>query len=383
MKVILIGNYLPDGQRSMAAFGEMLRQTISSRGPTVELIVPEDRLLRLTGNVLPKELHKWLGYVDKFILFPLRLRKIAKQEVNDETVFHIIDHSNAMYGPWLGKRPYVTTCHDMLAVRGGLGDPAAFCPASKIGTLLQRWILNSLKKNSFIACDSEATRMDLARLTDRISDPDLVCVPISANALFKPLSEKEIQEHLPKSLRAQGGPKFLLMVGSALPRKNRETALRTLSLLKNRWNGVLVVAGAPLSLSQRQLAKELNLGNRVIEVIAPSHEQLNALYCGAQALLFPSYAEGFGWPITEANACDCPVLCSDRTSVPEVAGDAALIYDAEDSEGFAQGVLRLAHEPDLRKNIILKGRKNLERFTTEKMLEGYINLYQRALSEFP
>lgn len=362
----------------MAAFANLMRAELVKRGIEVSQINPQVRL----GNLkAPKPVKKWLGYIDKFVAFKIDLKRRVRLESDSETVFHITDHSNAMYGPWLGKLPYVTTCHDMLAVRGGLGDPLAFCSASQTGAILQRWILNSLKKTTFIGCDSIATKTDLCQLTQRISDPNLVVVSIASNAPFVPLNQDEISEHLPDSLKDQSQRNYLLMVGSALPRKNRETAFRTLSSLKNRWNGILVIAGDALSTTQRELAKELKIEERILQVISPTHAELNALYSGAVALLFPSYAEGFGWPITEANACDCPVLCSNRTSVPEVAGEAAMIYDADDSEGFARGVLRLIDEPDLREELITKGRENLSRFTTEKMLDGYLDLYRRAIAD--
>lgn len=377
MKVILIGNYVPDRQRSMAAFGELMKLALSRRDIAVTLITPPV----LVNRGMPRAAKKWLGYVDKFIAFRSVLRQQKKTETPRNTVFHIVDHSNAMYVRWLKNRPCVVTCHDMLAVRAGLGEQETFCQASRTGRLLQQWILAGLKSANHIACVSDTTRQDLERLTRRTGDPGIVTVRNAINAPFHPLTEEEWQKQMPVSNAILSFRGYLLMVGSALPRKNRETALRAFSHLKNRWSGVLVIAGAPLTPNQRQLAKELGVEDRVIEVEGPNHQQLNALYSGALALLFPSYSEGFGWPITEANACDCPVLCSDRTSVPEVAGDSALIFDADDSTGFAQGVIRLTEEPGLRQELIQKGQRNLERFTAEKMLEGYLDLYEQALTD--
>ncbi len=377
MKVVVIGNYEPDGQRSMKAFALLLEQGLKSRGMAAEIIVPSVLLGRLS---CPEGLKKWVGYVDKFALFPRRLRRLARAARGTDCVFHIADHSNAMYLRSLLRLPSVITCHDMLAVRGGLGDASACCQASRMGSLLQKWILAGLKSARHVACVSDTTRGDLERLAGREGDAGIQTVPNAGNAPFRPLSPQQITRQLPSSMRhlPQGG--YLLMVGSALVRKNRDTALRTLAALKDRWDGFMVIAGEPLNAGQRILATHLGIRDRVLEVEGPGHEQLNALYAGAHALLFPSLAEGFGWPVTEAQACDCPVICSDRTSVPEVAGDAAIVCGAENAGAMAAAVLRLRDEPGLRQSLIERGRANLERFSMEKMLDGYINLYRQALA---
>lgn len=379
MKVILIGNYPPDRQRSMAAFAQMLHENLAVKGITTEIIQPQPRLGK-SGNAHPTSWRKWAGYVDKFFFFPALLRRKVREHQGQKVVFHIVDHSNAMYGKPLKKAPYVVTCHDMLAVRGGLGDVSAYCQASRTGTVLQKWILSSLKNSRHIGCVSDTTKQDLERLTQRRGDDSIRTVPNAINAPFSPMTADSIRSHLPAAVRDLGGLPYVLMVGSALPRKNRETALRAIASLQGRWQGVLVVAGQKLNGSQRQLAATLGIQDKIIEVEGPDHQQLNALYAGAHALFFPSYAEGFGWPIIEAQASNCPVICSDLTAVPEVAGKAALVCRADDIEAFATSIVRLQNEPGLRERLIEQGRENLDRFSMEKMLDGYVHLYTQALA---
>ena len=111
--------------------------------------------------------------------------------------------------------------------------------------------------------------------------------------------------------------------------------------MQGQWNGLLVFAGEPLSDALRSLGRQLDVLDRVVEVPDATSELLEALYNCATALLFPSTFEGFGWPIVEAHACGCPVICTDREPMTEVAGDAGLTHPVENESGFAADLLRL------------------------------------------
>ncbi len=369
MKILLVGNYETDGQESMRRFAECLRRELPRHGVAVELLRPEPFLGRLKKS--GHGLGKWLGYFDKFVLFPLRLRRAAVAGGAD--VVHICDHSNAMYVGFLPGDKHLVTCHDLLAVRGALGEDTD-CPASWTGKRLQHWILRGLKKSGLVVCDSTATRNDLVRLSGgRARRPPQV-VLLGLNQPFRRLSTAGAEARLAALPRLR--PPFLLTVGSNLRRKNRAAALRVMGRLKDRWPGQIVFAGEGLTAELRQMKDDLGLGERVVEAERPGHELLEALYNGAHALLYPSRFEGFGWPIIEAQACGCPVICSDRTSLPEVAGTGALIRPVEDEEGFAADVLSLL-DPARRATLIERGLENAARFTTERMVGGYVQVYRQ------
>jgi glycosyltransferase involved in cell wall biosynthesis len=105
---------------------------------------------------------------------------------------------------------------------------------------------------------------------------------------------------------------------------------------------------------------------------------LEALYNCATALLFPSTCEGFGWPIAEAHACGCPVICTEREPMTEVAGSAALTRQIDDEAGFAADLLRLTNWAE-RERFSLKALENARRFSTARMISEYRELY-RALA---
>ena len=110
-------------------------------------------------------------------------------------------------------------------------------------------------------------------------------------------------------------------------------------------------------------------------VVNPESELLEALYSAAVAFVYPSRFEGFGWPIIEAQACGCPVICSNREPLPEVAGDAAMMHDVSDEAAFAADVLRLL-DPNEREQWSRKSLQNAARYRAEEMISRYIALYR-------
>jgi glycosyltransferase involved in cell wall biosynthesis len=133
---------------------------------------------------------------------------------------------------------------------------------------------------------------------------------------------------------------------------------------------LLVFAGAPLTPQEYAFQATHPLGSRLISIPSPSHALLNQLYCRAHALLFPSFAEGFGWPLVEAQTCRCPVIASRTTSIPEVAGDGALYAEPTDVATFAQHVVTLEN-PTVRDKFIKLGLVNTNRFQSELVSEAY------------
>ena len=134
MRVLLVANYQNDGQESMQRFAALMHDSLTAAGHEVRIVRPPSVLGR-RGRTL-QGVGKWLGYVDKFLVFPPSLRREARWA----DVVHICDHSNSMYSSWAGHTPSIVTCHDMLAVRGALGE-ATDCPPSATGKYLQKWII--------------------------------------------------------------------------------------------------------------------------------------------------------------------------------------------------------------------------------------------------
>lgn len=380
MRVLLIANYLPDAQQSMLRFGALLGGELPARGIAVKTLAPR----RVFGRekAAYHGVGKWLAYLDKYVLFPWTLRWRVRR-LGTDAVVHICDHSNAMYAPAAGSggAPVVVTCHDLGAVRGARGE-ATDCPASWTGRLLQCWIARSLGRANLIACVSIATRDDVLRLirTPAGDVPHTRAVPMGLNASYRALSAAEAEERLRVFEGLDLSQPFVLNVGSSLRRKNRAAVLRIFAAAQEGFSGQLIFAGEALPRELVQLAGELGVASRVLQILEPTNDLLEALYSRAFALLFPSRFEGFGWPVIEAQACGCPVLCSDAGSLAEVAGDGAFVAPADDEAAFAAELTRLSADPAARARWIATGTENLARFLTETMVDRYVRIYEDLLT---
>lgn len=381
-EVLVVGNYRPDGQESMLRFARMLTDGLRAEGVAVWSVEPGAWVGRLrpgTGG-----LAKWLAYVDKYLIFPVALRRRVRA-LGAGGVVHIADHSNAMYvrAAASAGHPVLVTCHDLGAVRGALGEDTD-CPASRMGQVLQRWIARSLGEADGVACVSAATERDVERLIRRRDGTRARTWSVlnGLNVPYGPLKGAEADERLRVAGGGWRGKPFVLNVGSNLSRKNRDGVLRIFTQVKDRWpEGRVVFAGEALTPEYRELARELGVAERVVEVVKPSDVILEALYNRATCLLFPSKFEGFGWPAVEAQACGCPVLCSDAGALGEVVGDSAFVRDVKDEAAFAGELWRLAHDEAARGRWSEAGLRNAERFGAGAMLAAYRRIYEEMAGE--
>lgn len=367
MRILLIGNYAPDQQESMLRFGALMQRELKARGHAVELLQPQARLGRLPVG---RALRKWLGYVDKFVLFSPKLRRVKQ----DYDVVHICDHSNAMYVKHVADKPHVVTCHDLLAVKSALGE----VPQNRVrgtGRILQRWILEGLKAAQSFVCDSEATRSDLLRLTERQPQCARV-VYLSMNYPYSPMPAAEAMQRLDQCGFDARTPYFL-HVGGAQWYKNRLGVLRIFGmvqmLMAPRTLRLLMI-GKPLSAELREHIAANGLSVQALSGV--SNEDLRAAYSLAQGLIFPSLQEGFGWPVLEAQACGCPVFTTGRPPMTEVGGAAAVYFDPADIEGAAKAIVDAHGAHDAMRQ---RGLENVLRFDPGSMIDGYESAYSAVL----
>lgn len=370
MKILLVANYEPDAQRSMARYAELLQTELLRRGHAVKVTRPAAVATRLVGKTSP--LFRWLAYLDKFVFFLPLLRLRARRA----EVAHVCDHSNSMYLRWTGKTPSLITAHDALAIRSALGQFPRN-PTRASGVQLQRWILRGLSGAQRIVCVSEKTRQDLEALLP--TKPGMTVISNPLNSAFRPSRAGDIAS-VCAICGLPGKDEYLLHVGKDTWYKNRPGVLRIAAELRKypRFARVkLVMAGSPLPPALRQIAQEMG---GVVECVGPSDEQLRALYTGALALLFPSLEEGFGWPIVEAQACGCPVITSARPPMSDIAGGAAILIDPEDAASAAEAIAARADELDQREALRQAGFANARIYSTEHAIDAYCDVYRELIS---
>ena len=373
-KIILIGNYQPEKQYSMLIFEALMAEGYSKAELNVSVIRPRE-LFRKLGFNRPS-LMKWLAYVDKFLIFSIQLLvlRLKNHLFLIDVNYHICDHSNAFYLHFLPKNKTIITCHDVLAIRAGLGYDDTYCSATKSGKVLQKIILNALSGAKKLATVSEFT---LNQLTAIDTKPNLnknwVCIHNALSDKFVPMAKDKIQEVL-ENFKPIINKAFILHIGSDLERKNRKLLVKMIYELQNDWDGLLVLAGEPLNAELLNLIEKLKVTSRILQINYPTDTEIIALYSVCQAMIFPSFSEGFGWPIIEAQACGAPVITSNKAPMmAEVGGEAALYADPNNVSSFTEQFKKFYNE-EFRKEVIRLGFKNTKRFDFENTVSQYVAL---------
>jgi glycosyltransferase involved in cell wall biosynthesis len=211
-------------------------------------------------------------------------------------------------------------------------------------------------------------------------DPGKIDVVHQAHgAAFRPQGPDAVRE----ARRRHGLARpFLYYPAASWPHKNHVRLLQALRLLLDRglFDGELVLSGIARGAQDRIEAEidRLGLAGRVRFLGWLRAEDLPALYAAAELLVFPSLFEGFGIPVLEAMAVGCPVACSDATSLPEIAGDAALTFDARLPEAIAARVAEVLGSRDLRRRLAAAGLARAAEFRWDRAARETIAVYRRA-----
>jgi glycosyltransferase involved in cell wall biosynthesis len=226
---------------------------------------------------------------------------------------------------------------------------------------------------------SEATRDDLERVW-KIPGEKIAVVHEGVAGSYRPVEDEALLEDV---LGKYGITRpYFLYLGGFDPRKNIYNML--LGYKRYRSTGgetAFILCGdtAGYEESLADTVDELGLGRSVLLPGFIADEDLPALYSGALALVFVSIYEGFGLPLLEAMACGAPVLASNVSSIPWVAGDAALLVDPLDPAAIAGGLELLASEDTTRSGLVRKGLARSSLFTWDKAAERVLELYGRVL----
>lgn len=375
MKVLIVGTYVPDQQYSILGFARILHERLGAYGIETRLISPPEKLAKL--GKFHGGLRRWLGHADKILVFPKELKKAAEWA----DVVHLVDHGLAVYVKHVPNIPHVVTCHDLIAMRAAFGD----LPEWKIGgtaPFFQRMIRDGLNNAHHVTCISEATRTQLKRLTQ--APPERTS--IIYDSLFHDYEVMPPEECAPLLKKMDvGAAPYLFHVGRDVPTKNRIGLVKIFAAarrLPGYENLELVLAGKAVSEEIRQYIAQEKLESVVKIRLHLSNAELRALYSSALALVFPSFTEGFGLPVIEAQACGCPVFASDRAPMTEVGGDAAVYFDPTQFEAAAKIITSTLSVPGKRDEMIRAGFENLERFRPPVMLSAYADIY-RMIAEQP
>ena len=264
--------------------------------------------------------------------------------------------------PLIHPRRSVVTVHDL----GYLHYPGAHRPADRrYLDWSTRW---NARQATAVLADSAATRADLVRAYG-VEPGKIHVVYLGRDESLAPVRDISALA----AVRARYGihERYLLYVGTLQPRKNLARVIDAFA----RLSGPPALAGVQLVLAGKRgwlyddlfgRGERLNLQGRVLFPGYIEDADLPALLSGALAFVFPSLYEGFGIPVLEAGACGVPVITSNTSSLPEVAGDAALLVDPHDVDAIAEAMYRLVTDEALRADLVRRGLENVKRFSWEK-----------------
>ncbi|MBS1709113.1 MAG: glycosyltransferase family 4 protein [Armatimonadetes bacterium] len=366
-RVLMIGNYPPDRQFSMQGYRQSLMNGLNNRGWNVEVAKAQVRFNRWPHS----KVSKWLGYMDKMVLFPKDLARRAPEY----DLIHLIDQGNGFLGGIISQHNHIATIHDLLAIRASLGEMEGWTVGPS-GMRFQQMILSGLRQMKHFISISDQTGRDLVRLVPGIQTHRKIL-----NGLLTP------QVRLPRDeadaiLATKGikpGTKFVVHLGTGRY-KNHVGVVKLYDALR-QTDGLqdlhLVMVTKELLPDTAEIIGTRSLEQTVHVLANISDDEVSALYSAAEMLLFPSLIEGFGLPIIEAQANGCPVVTSDREPMSEVALDSAVLVDPTNIESGVPRVLeRMAH----RQQWIDAGTENIKRFTFDRWVSDYEEAYTSMLS---
>jgi glycosyltransferase involved in cell wall biosynthesis len=280
-------------------------------------------------------------------------------------------HSLASTAPLWGSFRRVVTIHDVIY---------RIYPDAHAGVLthgMRVLIKSAALRSHRIQAVSEATRDDLVKLL-KVPSAKIDVVPngVGTTARATPEPEAALRRRLELGERP-----VVLSVSAKRPHKNLLRLLEAVARIDAAERPVLVLPGYATwhEAELRERAAALRIEDDVRFLGWVDDAELEGLYAAASAFVFPSLYEGFGLPVLEAMARGVPVACSDRSSLPEVAGDAALLFDPERVHDIADAVRRLVTDDELRDELRAKGRERAARFTWRRTAELVLASYDRAL----
>ncbi len=282
-----------------------------------------------------------------------------KLKKKDFDIFH-----PTYYDPYflkkIGNRPFVLTVYDMIH--------------EKFSNYFN--VNDNTSKNKRLLCEmatkiiaiSEHTKKDLIEILD--IEPSKIEVIYLGNSMLNSSN----------TLKVSTPSRYILFVGARSGYKNFDTFIVAAARVLNSDQSLSMVCagGGRLSSKEISLFNKLNISNRVFQY-SLDDDSLASLYRQADLFVFPSMHEGFGIPLLEAFSCDCPTVCSRSSSLPEIAGDAALYFDPLDTDSIHSTMVEVLANRELREELIKKGQKRLKLFSWQKCAAETKKVYESIL----
>lgn len=283
-------------------------------------------------------------------------------------------HAPCHFMPYTLPCRTIATIHDLIPWE----RPESLPPVTRVlyGAVIR---LTAWRAN-WLLVDSESTLSDLAKWLPGTSTK-AERVYLGVDTVFSPVPQSQIDE---LRQRTTLPARYVLHMGTNKPHKNVPILLQAWSILdaavRSRFTLVLAGPRDQRNDEDARLCQTLGIADSVTHYGPVVETDLRALYQGADLFVFPSLYEGFGLPVLEAMAMGTPVACSDRSSLPEIADDAALLFDPESATDVAHAIETLLTDDHLRQDLASRGPRRAREFCWARTARATLQAYRRTLA---
>jgi len=371
--------------QSMPRFARMIGEAMQAKGHAVQYWAPESWV---HGWFERTRLAKWAGYVDQYLLFPLQVMWRMRQQSAD-TLYVFCDQALGPWVPLVKRRPHIVHAHDLLALRSALGLIPEN-PTSWSGRLYQRYIRWGFEQARHVICVSRRTAFDLQAYS-HIQPDSLHVVYNGINHPYQRQDQASALRTLQSAGMAVTEAGMLLHVGGGQWYKNTAGVIRLYAHYARQTAQPLplwMISPAPSTPDVQAALLTVPPHAQVYFKQGIDNATLQAAYSVAKAFLFPSLAEGFGWPIIESQVCGCLLLTTDDTPMSEIAGPAATLlprlHRGDDIDQWAQSAaaqLMAVLNMDEARRLALQHQAMAwaSTFTEQRALDAYQAIYQQLM----
>lgn len=275
-------------------------------------------------------------------------------------IFHPT-YYNPYFLKYIDKKPFILTVYDMIHER----FKNKFSIKDKTSKLKELLVQRATK----IIAISEHTKKDLMEIFG--TRDDKIETVYLGNSL-------KLSNTLDYNIKVP--QRYILFVGTRNGYKNFNVFIESVSTILKKYDeiNIVCVGGGCFNNWEYTLFNKLGIANRIFQYDLKDN-MLTFFYKNALMFVFPSLYEGFGVPILEAFSCECPIACSNVSSLPEIAQDAAIYFDPYSHESMCGSILKLLDNGNIRKEIIAKGKDRLKNFSWEKTAQKTENIYKELI----
>jgi glycosyltransferase involved in cell wall biosynthesis len=319
------------------------------------------------------------NFENKFLRFPNKLLNLLWGTVKLPKIDWFVGDVDVYHSPnyclnVLARGKSMMTIHDL-----------NFLAYKQFTIASGRWhyafkIKNYAQKVDAIVADSQSTKNEIIKYL-KIPEEKIHVIYLGCSPAFQPLSSSETKQKIMEKYQIKRD--FILYVGTLEPRKNLKGIIQAYNYSRAKDDFLLVLAGGKGWKYKHifRLVNQLKLQDRVVFCGYMPDSDLPALYNSASVFVYPSFYEGFGLPPLEAMACGTPVIVSDTTSLPEVAGDAGIYVDPFDIEQISVSIDTVLSDVKLCRTLRERGLMRAKLFSWEKTARETIKLYKRLASQ--